>query len=225
MKAYIHSNGPLSNRVLVADDGGNTAPWPINESVSDAVSMAAAALKGELKGTSIVPLELFGADALLLGTVVDDHNDDVDLACQVMLVGYRGSYYCIICGPEMRTLSAVETYLADTIGTTEVELLPVAEGNVTTVIQNHHELSRAAARVTVVLDDGEVTHVEAVGVPRHVSVKIYNVVHPDDRAYKENTELGRLVLKNGLQLDSVEVINADLVHINVPLDAAVYYAN
>ncbi|HGM7876852.1 TPA: hypothetical protein ACKQHR_001447 [Pseudomonas aeruginosa] len=222
MKAYIHNNAPLSNRVIVADSSGNAAPWPIEDSISDAVLMASASLKGELEGTSIVPLELFGADALLLGTVVED---DVDLDCQVMLVGYQGSQYCIICGPEMRKLSAVDRYLSDTIGTTAVELVPVSEGNVSTVLQNYHELSRAAARVTVVLDDGAVTHVEAVGVPRHVSVKIYNVVHPDDRAYKENGELGRLVLKNGLELNSVEVINADLVHIDVPLDAAVYYAN
>lgn len=222
MKAYIHNNAPMSNRVLVADDTGSAAPWPIEDSFSDAVLMASASLKGELEGTSIVPLELFGADALLLGTVAED---DVDLACQVMLVGYQGSQYCIICGPEMRKLSAVDRYLSDTIGTTAVELVPVSESNVTTVLQNYHELSRAAARVTIVLDDGEVTHVEAVGVPRHVSVKIYNVVHPDDRAFKEYSELGRLVLKNGLELDSVEVINADLVHIDVPLDAAVYYAN
>lgn len=68
----------------------------------------------------------------------------------------RGEQYYVICGPTMRKLSAVERYLETTIGTTDVELWPVAQGNVSQILQNHYELSHVASRVTVVLDDGAV---------------------------------------------------------------------
>ena len=218
MKVFIHNNASMPHRVLVSKDSVNVAAWPIDLSISDAIEKAA----GELDGNVTVPLQLFGGDALFLGTAVDG---DVDLAAQVMLVKYQGSHYCVICGPEMRKLSAFERHLMETIGTTAVEVLPVADANIHTVLRTYHELYRAAARVTVVMDDGVVTHVEAVGVPRRGRVKIYNVVHQDDRQHHQKEELGRLVLQKGLVLDHVQEVHADLVHIDLPVDGAVYFAN
>lgn len=52
-------------------------------------------------------------------------------------------------------------------------------------------------------------HVEAKGVPKHVAVKIYNVVHLDDMAYKGQDELGRLTLHDGRVIENVEEIQVD----------------
>lgn len=221
MNVYIHNNSPLAHRVLVSIDAENVVACPIKEALSEAVDIAVAIAKGEIEGPS-TPLALYGSDVRALGTFVDG---DVDLACKVLLVTYLGASYCIICGPEMRKLSQVEKHLKETIGTTAVEIMPVEDRYVGFAIRDHYELARAASRITVVMDDGVVTHVEAVGVPRHVRVKIYNVVHKDDRAYLEEGELGRLTLREGLVLENVKEIPADLVFIDLPVDGAVFHAN
>lgn len=221
MKVYVHDNSPMNHRVLVVDDGGNAAPWPIEQKMSYAISMASISQENKDLVPEMVPLALFGNDAFLLGDIVDN---DVELACTLLLVGYEGEQYYVICGPTMRKLSAVERYLETTIGTTDVELWPVAQGNVTQILQNHNELSHVASRVTVVLDDGAVLHVEAKGVPKHVAVKIYNVVHPDDLAYKGRDELGRLTLHDGQVVENVEEIRADLIQIDSRLAGTVFTA-
>lgn len=219
MKVYIHDNSPMTHRVLVVDDSGNAAPWPIEQKMSYAISMASISQENKDLVPEMVPLALFGNDAFLLGEVV---NNDVELACSLLLVGYEGGQYYVVCGPDMRKLSDVERYLEATIGTTDVDLWPVAQGNVSQILQNHNELSHAVSRVTVVLDDGGVFHVEAKGIPKHVAVKIYNVVHTDDLAYKTREDLGRLTLHDGQVLEGVEEICADLIHIDSRLAGTVF---
>nr|EIU2702114.1 hypothetical protein [Pseudomonas aeruginosa] len=73
-------------------------------------------------------------------------------------------------------------------------------------------------------DDGAVLHVEAKGVPKHVAVKIYNVVHPEDLAYKDQDELGRLTLHDGQVFENVEEIRADLIQIDSRLAGTVFTA-
>lgn len=222
MKAYVHNNSPMNSRVLVADDSGNAAPWPIEQKMSYAISMALISHENKELVPDMVPLELFANDVGLLGEVVDN---DVELECALLLVGYEGEQYYVVCGPAMRKLSAVERYIEMTIGTSEVELWPVAHWNVTHILQSLKELSYAASCLTVVLDDGAVLSVEAKGVPAHVAVKIYNVVHPDDVSDKGVEALGRLTLHDGQKFENVEEIRSDLVHVNKRLAGTVFYAN
>lgn len=219
MKVYVHDNSPMKHRVLVVDDGGNAAPWPVEQKMSYAVSMALISQENKELVPEMLPIALFGHDVHLLGDIVDN---DVELACALLLVGYEGEQYYVICGPTMRKLSAVERYLENTIGTTDVEMWPVAHGNVTQVLQSHNDLSHVASRVTVVLDDGAVMYVEAKGVPKHVGVKIYNVVHPDDLAFKDQNELGRLKLHDGQVFESAEEILVDVVHVDCRLAGTVF---
>ncbi|QUG93324.1 hypothetical protein GR140_31785 (plasmid) [Pseudomonas putida] len=217
MKAYLHENAPLTHRVLVVDDCGNAAGWPIEQEMSYAISRALVTHKNqELGQGALVPLALFGDDVCLLGEVIDN---DVELACALLLLKYDGDTYYVVCGPAMRKLSAVERYLQDTIGTAEVELWPVAQENVSPVLQNHNELSKAAPCVTVVISVGGVLHAEAKGVPGHVALRVYRVLQ---QGAKSNPVMGQLTLHDGQVIDNVEEVTTDLIHLDRRRAGAVF---
>lgn len=217
MKAYLHENAPMTHRALVVDGCGNAAGWPIEREMSYAIAQALATHENqELGPGSLVPLSLFGDDVCLLGDVIDN---DVELACALLLLKFDGETYYVVCGPAMRKLSAVERYLQETIGTAEFELWPVAKENVSPVLQNHNELSRAAPCVTVVISAGGVLRAEAKGVPEHVALRVYRVL---PQGAKSNRVMGQLTLHDGQIIDSVEEVATDLIHLDKCLAGAVF---
>ncbi|MCS8129822.1 hypothetical protein N1E91_11405 [Pseudomonas aeruginosa] len=217
MKAYLHENAPMTHRVLVVDDCGNAAGWPIEREMSYAIAQALATHDNQVLGQgTLVPLPLFGDDVCLLGEVIDN---DVELACALLLLKYEGETYYVVCGPAMHKLSAVERYLQETIGTAEVELWPVAQENVSPVLRNHNELSRAAPCVTVVISAGGVLHAEAKGVPEHVALRVYRVRQQGAMC---DRVMGQLTLHDGQIIDSVEEVSTDLIHLDRRLAGAVF---
>lgn len=218
MKVYVNENAPMTNRVLVADDEGNTAYWSIDQTLSLSLQMARSAhAAGE-----VVPLGLFANDAHLLGHILED---DVELDCPLLLVGYEGQQYYLVCGPDMRTLSAVERYLVATIGTAEVELWPVCREHMSAILKNHFELSKVAPRVTLVLGEGGVIHAETLGIPKHVSVKVYKVADTAGDSFGEGSAFGRLTVQGSRVLENVEELQVELRHMDSPELAAVFGTN
>lgn len=129
-----------------------------------------------------------------------------------------GACYWLSNDGRFKTVEQLENFIAS-LGLGEMSWSCIDPGNYYSVIKGHTSIEKVAPQVVVILDDGNPVQVQVGGCPKSLTVRVFNIVHSDDRDEVEGS-MGSLNHASGKVDEFVKEVTPELIRLDCAADVA-----
>lgn len=120
------------------------------------------------------------------------------------------------------TVADLEQFLAG-LGMGALQWDVVLDEQFATVMTSFTGIEKELPQVVIILEDGSPVGVQVGGCPANLVVRVYNKVHSDDIAHKDEDAIKVLICSNGFRHEDVEDVTPDVQRFESGAEVAQIY--